>query len=1216
MKSCYNLMISALSDGEENSTNVFHFVNINNNNFTWDSIATCISEYILKISNWEIKQQQQQKLKYETLNNNNNNNNNLNSIGSSYVNGIINEETINENDELSEEVVIYLSSLFTLISSISAELPPEHKNQLFNLFPNVLFEFLKLNTPLVGAALETLTSLVPEDENQKSSLWNSLDKWIFHSNYNNLPTTSNTNVTMATNLTTNVTTVNAVCATRVSVTQKNFFISSLTNFKDILGFLKLFSKLIAPSELNSQGFVPFGKLLVPIAFGTENRIQVNIAPYLEYIINDVLANSVKIINQREKHALQDLVYDIILSCLSSFDYTVILNSVFSIGTNLDSLVPQQNFIDYIMESPMGFILNFLFDEPVYKIIFQSISCGYDTLLETLNSQRKGQKIAILCDKSLQILDKIFTLQDTFIDEIYPLIKRQSRSSSIYYVPRSIGLHGLRNFFDAILFNLPLIAQIALYVGVDNFSIASTSISLLNRITVFNSNKSIVLSTLDSIDESSRIKQCFIDQLNGSIVDKNDFALKLQIINFIKNNLSSSSTPTVSHFILGFQITPILSIGSPELSTYIASDSSVLKTLITIILDSLAFINKNSIDYYPIKLASEAFSIISKLCSNNLTGQMTLKALDDETFFEKLLELGISIDIYTKWNGHTLESLTQSAMSFETLLSFLTFRCYLLSYFSLEIHRLNGTDKGEKYVTGLTTSLVLRSPKIFSYLDTIRYLSNIFNTTSIITNSEESLKKLSLYKTGIDMSCILKMLTHLEVLDSSSNSIFDFSSLDALLDLRSDWLAKTKGTAVDLTQKQVECNLIKNYISTVRVVEEFNTVHLSVLHSWVQLVQVMVTENPLSPIFRSNFIMEIFEAIIPKVADFVDSNIEYTEELVSLCVFLYDLYDKDRKLLNDASTSIDRKLYSLFQTCIYGIVSPLSTLSLRSDFYVMCTKFISNLLKQNKQGLSLAKEILYEMKMSSENLVQVVGSDALCGEGSHRITSILFLNSLVQLASLGKVNFVLENLSRSNMLLLIIRSLKATDELLYATNENISVDRLLYELTAFKTTMNFLIRIAETKAGAQELIQNEVFKIISSCEFLQLDPDLGLELVFNELFNNGVPYVEIKLNLDKPLTVKGPEESNTISLFELFVPVFQLLTAIVLSMGSENKYCLKSVRKLLYRFRKLVQGVVKKDALIESGDYVLTEKNTAQGLQELLELIVLLCTLTGYVGEDS
>ena len=285
------------------------------------------------------------------------------------------------------------------------------------------------------------------------------------------------------------------------------------------------------------------------------------------------------------------------------------------------------------------------------------------------------------------------------------------------------------------------------------------------------------------------------------------------------------------------------------------------------------------------------------------------------------------------------------------------------------------------------------------------------------------------------------------------------------------------------------------------------------------------------------------------------------------------------------------------------------MTLRSDFYILANHYLSRVLS-DQEG---SERVLQDLRLGSKKLVEIIWNDVIYGEGTSRVTGMLLLDSLIQLANKTKENFVLDSLMKTTKLLLIIRSLKNTDALLGSTTEHINIDDLLYELTAFKATVFFLIRVAETRNGASALVENNLFRIIAELSFLKVDPDLGLELVFDEVYLQNSNFLKVNVTLDNPLVFD--KDTNGVSLLELIVPIFQLIAAVLVSMGSSNKSVVQRVKSLLSMYKRLVVGIFKRDLLREKDERKKSTDPSTQSLNEMVKLIVMLCTLTGYQNED-
>lgn len=1160
MRSCFYLMISSLSYGSENSLSVYHYFGADNN-VSWNILCQCISDYVLKISNLNTKvQQRQQKQESDE----------------------IDSTAVALEEGLNEESIIFISSLFTLIGSVANDVDEQIKGSLSKLFTDVLFEFAKLETPLIGACLKTISHLVPKLESSRSNFWYSLDSLIFKG----APLTSMTE------------------------SYRAAFTSVLTNFSEVVGFLQLFKRLLSiESKESNSDYIRFGTLAFPINMGQGYR-KAGIWPYFDYIFHEVLVHSNQLNDPLKTRTIQLPILQTLEEALFSFDYSILLNST-PAGANFDKLVETKNFFAYVQECPSTAVFNYLFTEKVYKCIFDIASIGVDHISIDLDG---GLEQLQIIRSSVKIISTLLEFQETYVEEFVSIVLKHGKSN--YFMPKDFGLHGLRSFYDAIFFNLPVIAHLGLYVGLNDDMLASNSLKILKKLSLRYSNdhsqfnaKNKLLTIFDSVDESARIKDAFISQVERRIDCTEALNLKLQLLEFIDTNLSATDqNPTVAHLLLGFQVSNTVSIG-PALSTFINSDTSLLNSLLALLESSLHSVSSDKVDYAPIRLAAITLGIILKLSRNPITSNLVLDHFATLQLFEKLMELDPQVHEHTLWNGRLFDSkLDEDCKKFiqcesnGALLSFLSYRSHVLQYFSLSFHRLSlrGRKSQIESHVDLLISNTLYSARIFSFLDTLHY--------GDMPSDYESIKKLSLFN---------KLPLNLETVtikNDCSGNIYDFSEIESLLDLSWKVQATSLGhsTSDDLTlpeRAKHERQVIRECITGLLSRKTFIDSQLSILHSWVQLVQIIVSDGELSSLTRSNFILEVFGSIVPKINDYIEFDISFSEELVSLAVVLYDVYQRDRISIDNYQT-VDTRLYNLFNASIHGINSPLSSFSIRSDFYVLANSYLVKILKDVK----MAKQILRDLRMNSEMLVEVICNDAIYGQGTNRITSIFLLDSLIQLGGLNKENLILSSLMRNTQLLLIIRSIKNTDTLLNSPSENISIDDFLYELTAFKTVIHLLIRIAETRNGAKALVQNKLFPVIADCSFLQLDPDLGLELIFDELSIKNSNFIRVNVTLDNPLFLgKG---ANGISLFEIIVPVFQLIAAVLLSMGSSNLTVIQEVKKLLMKFRKLSLGIMKRDALNDTNGKHNLADSSHQGLKEMVKLIVMLCTLTSYHGEEK
>lgn len=1153
MRSCFYLLISSLSYGRNNATQVFNYFG-DNNIISWKIIAQCFSDYIEKINKFNNLEQQR--------------NQDLEAMESDSL-------AVALEVGLNEESIIFLSSLLTLVSSVAQDIDESVRSSLASLFMNKLFELSKLDTPLAGACLKTLSNLIPMETKDKAKFWFALDTMIFKGK----------------KITSNITSYTAL------------FSSTFTNFTEILGFLYLFRKLIQNSQTDGHSF---GKLEFPIKLGQGYR-KVGIVPYFDFIVHQIFVPSLKIIDSSYKDGILLPILEIFKYALDSFDNYVIMNAT-ATNVNLDKVVVTSDFFTYVQESPATIILNYLLEESVYNGLFDIIKTDVS---DSLYESDMSNSTVKLVNYALSITHGILEFQDTYIEELIPIIKKYHKTD--YVLPQEFGTHGLRSFYDAIFFNLDIIAHLGLFVGSKNYGVSSTSIAILNKIAVHYANRSSqmhnqnkLLIMLDAVDESAKIKDAFIFQLESPIDSEDALSIKIDILEFLNNNLSyTDPSITVSHFLLGLHVSDILTLG-PNLPTFISSGTSLFRSVLYILQKSLEEIDSANVGYAPMRVACICMEILLKLCRNPTTSQIIFDVMLQYGFLEAIVEVDPSVTKYTKWEDQQYELSSDNSIdqfinspSLGALLSFLSYRSHLIQYLSLFIHRVSsfGTSSQLLSYIDLLISNTMHPAKIFSFLNILGYRD--IQIDGNLPNIDSYLSELS-----VD-------LTTIKLKKGCNGNIFELDNIDRLLLLakqsyqpsftNSNLLSKDRENKY-INPDNKEDENIKQYIITFVSNSKLNDLQFSILHSWVQLVQILVSDGKLGPLKRSNFILEIFSIIIPKIYDYVEFDIRLSENLVSLAVFLYDIYNQDRLAINKKDL-LDGRLQNLFKVCIHGITSPLSSITLRADFYVLTNQYLIRVLNDK----TFVGDVLQSLRIQSERLVEVICNDIIYGEGINRVTALFLLDSLVKVVNSNKENIIFDTLIKNSQLHLIIRSLMNIDVLLGSKTEPVDIDNLLYEITAFKAIIYLLLHISETKNGVKCIIQNKLLKVISEIKFLQVDPDLGLRVIAEDKSLKKSGIIEITLDEKKLAT----NSNNNISLKELIIPIFQLLVVVLLNAGSQNYEVIRSVRMILTSFKKLLISVFKYDTLEETENM-----KQDQPFEELIKLIVLLCSMTNYYGEKD
>ncbi|KAK6197867.1 nucleoporin Nup186/Nup192/Nup205 [Scheffersomyces amazonensis] len=1116
---------------------------------------------------------------------------------------------------------------------------------------------------LTNLILNFLGSFIGDDHNLdiRYQIWRLVDRWVYHGLYSEGnsgvagTTTAGSRTIPGSDRATSLLPSQSSkpkYSTRGNLRILQGFDINLVHLSQVTNFVNLIGKLLEPLDDDNEAFRPY-TLLYPADLGSGYRInnQIGIWPYIEYLLVTVFSRSGDISGVEDRLALQTTIVNIITSALKSVDWTFISDTVHQLLRSppsqdiFDSLLPtvRLNYDLYVKLHHSVAILNYLFYEKTWSALFTIVNAGTEAI--SSNSELRS-----LVESSLIVLDEVLQVQHVFLHKLVPILKNQSNGSSSgsvgsgtssgpvgfgtslslalaapksifdnIYLPKALGTTGTTDFYEIYLYNLVTVAHFGLYVGIQSpgSRIASVSLSLLNKIrtspyfvTKIPASldpvlvKNRLLTTFESIDESEKIKYAFISVFD-TLDDRLD--LKYKVLEFLLANLNQAGNePNVAHFLLGYEIRGgTLSINQQS------QQNTLLKSLLeTLSLTFDIITHSTSIDVGPVKLSSLILEIVIKLSHEPLSSGPTVAHLrDQDNLFEQLISYQPKLDIDTLWNGIEFNGDLRDGQdnnfieSYDTVQAFFAFisqRNLILQYLTLEFHHITSRSKKEYYMELLLDNkdYLSGTPKVLSFLDVLNY-----NLTNFEIHHFEAFDR------KYNLSLILETVQQDELDLSVLNKVFKYVCQTHKDDNKTQLME-------DIV---IEGNRINEFIVKYLTCTRLKELQLSFLHSWCQLVEILITDHNL---YSKKFILEILQVILPKINDYLESDIAFSEELISLSVLLFDLYD--HKVMAEVNSKEDfalgmRRLIPLLKTSITGILNSNSVPTLRSDLYILANKFLIKVLHNEELVIETAAII----KSIDKKFIDVITSDAIYSEGASRITSILLLESLVHVSSLSGDNFVLECLVKSNSLLLLMRSIKRTDEVLEMCENSdhkgsgIGLDTLIYELTSYKSTLYLLIRVAQSKAGSLQLIQGEIFSLLKQSRLLSSDPDLGLTVNIDE--HHDLNNVRISLQLDTPLglrdvtksitTNKSPESS--ISLIELIIPIFQLVVTILLAMGPSYKPSIIEGRNLLTKVNRLVVGVVKRDLLSDD-----KPDQPPTSLQELVRLFTLLESLVNYTDNEE
>jgi nuclear pore complex protein Nup205 len=155
------------------------------------------------------------------------------------------------------------------------------------------------------------------------------------------------------------------------------------------------------------------------------------------------------------------------------------------------------------------------------------------------------------------------------------------------------------------------------------------------------------------------------------------------------------------------------------------------------------------------------------------------------------------------------------------------------------------------------------------------------------------------------------------------------------------------------------------------------------------------------------------------------------------------------------------------------------------------------------SLMLESTCVAIMKESLDRLLSIVARDAIDGTEIWKTVAFMLLDSLIRLSGKDKTHAITSTLVRHGILANLVRSLSDSDSRLQAvlspdpgklifacrTSHMLIADTDdLNALYVYEAKMSFFIRIAQSRAGAERLLEARLMQTLASCEYLDARPE--------------------------------------------------------------------------------------------------------------------------------
>ncbi|KAF8188670.1 nucleoporin Nup186/Nup192/Nup205 [Pholiota molesta] len=147
--------------------------------------------------------------------------------------------------------------------------------------------------------------------------------------------------------------------------------------------------------------------------------------------------------------------------------------------------------------------------------------------------------------------------------------------------------------------------------------------------------------------------------------------------------------------------------------------------------------------------------------------------------------------------------------------------------------------------------------------------------------------------------------------------------------------------------------------------------------------------------------------------------------------------------------------------------------------------------------SLELNCLSVLKPVMERLIMTISRDAIDGTEVWKTVAFMLLDASVHLSSLEKQHSVLTALNRHGVLANFVQSIKDSDARLQGVLKPDPDD--LNSLYVYESKMSLFIRMAQTRAGAERLLEAQLLPILAQCDYLDTRPEADQAFIDQDSF---------------------------------------------------------------------------------------------------------------------
>jgi nuclear pore complex protein Nup205 len=878
-----------------------------------------------------------------------------------------------------------------------------------------------------------------------------------------------------------------------------------TGFEEPNSFIQFLLALVLPNEDESglHDGLPF-----PETLGITTRMP-GIDRYIDFAIGQVFGDQIAELNDVVQIRLLQLTcLDFIGTCLGTFNEDLVIFANES-NISIDIAIHASNLKSYVLLHPFARVMEWMFHEKVMKALFTAV---HQDPAQIARSAPDSPLILCLL-RSIRVIALILDLQPTYLDIVRPLVKIQSTHLRI-----PVSNASFASFEDGVLNHLSIIADLGLYCGMGQPELTLASLKLLEKLSASSrlasatgtgfgrrAERNKIIAALESENYSDTISKSLLHEMKSNI-DLNlgrldsAYIVKLHILDFLAACLRASpDQPTIAHVLLGFQCSNNLLDVDPH-GPFIRG-ISLFHTILEVAVDTPVGEEINVVSSWLVSLRCKALDVLSLLWKSPLSSEFVMAEMRSNQSLFLLFVRQPTIKPETIWDGRSsrdpelLVSQSTSCVS-----DFLRQRSFTLQYVSSELRlvarghlpslktRILGTLQGS------TIEDDGQQTENFTIFD-------MFDFMELEFGEPISAPPLSWIKHADLDVCI-------ERHEEPAASTHDLIKIHEILLLKRAELVKqnllTDPQDAALVDSQIaetlEFYAINNQLNL------FGASRLNLLRSWVQLVHVILESGELVGQDKILFVLRTLQTIQPSLESMLHIEKQATElaRLAKSLVFSLD-FDSEAFKMGDMGDLVSERLFHLFQVALRAIDAMGSHPALKELFYNISYRYLTGMSDvAGVSGIHLRHSI-QTIKAAGDRFIDSVCDDAYGGDPLCRISALILLTALVQLAGREKSKYMVESLGRLNFINILVDSIQNFSNDLSQTAREGAWSWLFFPDASLLTIhldvnlhisycnarLALLLRVSQSRFGATAVLNAGLFHSVRSSGLFVIDPDLGI-----------------------------------------------------------------------------------------------------------------------------